>query len=107
MLVEEITSSVGTIETEAEKILEDARARASEILLNAREESGKILSAELPMDETQAECEQIIHQAREEAQKEIEGSKGRTAKIRSEVGDRLEGIVERIVSIVATGVDLK
>ena len=44
MSAKEIASSVETIESEAEKILEGARKRASEIVLKAKEEASRILS---------------------------------------------------------------
>ena len=103
----EVTSSVGIIETEAEKMLAEARAKASEILLKAREESNQILSSDLPMDEVKTECEEIIHEAREEASRRAADSSERVSKIRVEANNKIEGIVERIVSIITTGADLK
>ena len=54
MSTEEMTSNVETIEVEAERILEEARSKANEILLKANEEASKMLSSELPMDEVKA-----------------------------------------------------
>ncbi len=105
MSAEEMTSSVETIEAEAERILEEARNRASEILLKANEEANKILSSELPMDEVDAECQRIIHKAREEADKKVEDSRKKAAEIKTEVGNKVDKITERIVSII-TGAKL-
>ncbi len=105
MSAEEMTSSVETIEVEAERVLEEARNRANEILLKANEEAGKILSSKLPMDEVKAECERIIHKARGEADKKVEEAKKKTSKIKTEVGNKVDKITERIVSNI-TGAEL-
>ena len=105
MSAEEMTSSVETIEVEAERILEEARSKANEILLKANEEANKILSSELPMDEVEAECQKIIHKAREEADKKVEDSRKKAAEIKTEVGNKVDKITERIVSII-TGAEL-
>ncbi len=105
MSAEEMTSSVETIEVEAEKILEEARSKANGILLKANEEANKILSSELPMDEVDAECQRIIHKAREEADKKIEDSRKKAAEIRTEIGNKVDKITKRIVSNI-TGAEL-
>ena len=105
MSAEEITSSVETIEIEAEKILEEARNRANEILLKAKEETSKILSSKMPLGEVNRECEQILHEANEEANKKIEESKRKASEIRTDAGRKGEKITERLVSII-TGAEL-
>jgi len=105
MSAEEMTSSVETIEVEAEKILEEARNRASEILVKANEEANKILSSELPMDEVKAECQKIIHKAREEANKKVEDSRKKASEIKTGTGKKVDKITERIVSNI-TGAEL-
>ena len=105
MSAEEMTSSVETIEVEAERILEEARNRASEIFLKANEEANKILSSELPMDEVKAECQKIIHKAREEADKKVEEAKKKASEIKTEVGKKVDKITEHIVSNI-TGAEL-
>ena len=98
MSAEEMTSSVETIEIEAEKILEEARSRANEIFLKASEETNQILSSELPMDEIKTECQRIIHKARQEADKKVEDSRQKASEIKAEVGNKVDKITERIVS---------
>ena len=105
MSAKEMTSSVETIEAEAERILEEARNRANEILLKANEEANKILSSELPMDEVKAECQKIIHKAREEADKKVEDSRKKAAEIKTGTGNKVDKITERIVSNI-TGAEL-
>jgi len=59
-MAKEITNSVEALEVEAEKILEEAKTRASEILLEAREEAKKMLSSPLPLDAVQTECDRTL-----------------------------------------------
>ena len=98
--MEEVTSSVETIEVEAEKILESARGRANEILLEAKEEAKKISSSELPMDEVKTECEGIIRKAREEANKKIEASLLESSEVKAHADEKVGEIAKRIVNIV-------
>ncbi len=105
MSTEEMTSSVETIEIEAERILEEARNRANEILLKANEEASKILSSKLPMDEVKTECERIIHKARGEADKKVEEAKKKTSEIKTEVGNKVDKITKHMVSNI-TGAEL-
>ena len=103
MSAEEMTSNVETIEVEAEKVLEEARNRANEILLKANEEASKILSSNLPMDEVKAECERIINTAKGEADKRVEDSRKKASEIKTVVGNKVNKITERIVNNI-TGV---
>jgi len=105
MSAEEMTSNVETIEVEAERILEEARSKANEILLRANEEASKILSSKLPMNEIKAECERIIHEARGEADKKVEEAKKKASETKTEVGSKIDKITERIVSNI-TGAEL-
>ena len=98
--MEEISSSVKTIEAEAERILELAKKRANEILLKAKEESHQILSSELPMEEVNAECRKIIDKAREEADRKIGDSRRKTMEIKTKADNKVEEIAQRMVSII-------
>ena len=100
MCAEKITSSVENIEIKAEKTLEQARSRASEIILKAKEEAGRILSAEMPMDEVEKEREHILSEARQKANQEVETSKKKASKIRADASKKIEKITGRIVNIV-------
>lgn len=106
MSAEEITSSVETIEIEAEKTLEEARSRANEIILKAKEEASRILSSEVPLDEAKRECEQILSKAREKANQKVEKSKKEASEIRTNAGKKMGKITERIVNII-TGAELR
>ena len=106
MSAKEITSSVETIEGEAEKMLEAARKRASQIVLKAKEEAGSILSTEVSLDEMKTERKQIIDEAEKKAKREIEDAKKKAADIRQNASKKTGKVVERIVSIVV-GTEVK
>lgn len=106
MSAEEITSSVENIEIKAEKMLEEARSRANEIILKAKEEASRILSAEMPVDEVKKEREHILSEARQKADQEVEVSKKGASRIRTNAAKKIGKITERIVNIVA-GAELK
>jgi cell division septum initiation protein DivIVA len=98
--MKEVTSSVEALEIEAERILEEARARASEILLKSKEEVGRILSSELSLEEVKMECDKIIDRARIEAEGKIEDSKEKASEISNNTHEKMEGIIDRLVNIV-------
>lgn len=98
--MEEVTSNVEAIEVEAEKLLQEARSKADEILLKAKEEARKILSSELPMGEAEAERENIVHKAREEADKKVQDSRRHAAEIRTNAGKKTKEFVSSIVAII-------
>jgi vacuolar-type H+-ATPase subunit H len=106
MCAEKITSSVETIEIKAEKMLEEARSQANEIILKAKEEASRILSAEMPMDEVKREREHILSEARQKTNQEVEASRKKASKIRTNATKKIGKITERIVNIV-TGAELR
>ena len=97
---EEITSSVEALEVEAEKILAEAKTRASEIVLEAKEEAKKMLSSQLPLDDVKTECEKIVSKARAEADKKIKDSGERAAEININADKKVKEITELVVNIV-------
>ena len=101
MSAEQITSSIESIENEAEKTLEAARSRANEIILKAKDEASRILSSGMPLDEVKGECEQILNEAREKANQEVEESKKKASQIRTSASKKMGKITERIVNIIS------
>jgi vacuolar-type H+-ATPase subunit H len=97
---EEITGSVEALEMEAEKVLAEAKTRASEILLNAKEEAKKMLSSQLPLDEAKTECEKIVSRAKVEADKKIKDSEEKAAEININADKKIKGTTELVVNIV-------
>lgn len=100
MSAEQITSSIESIENEAEKTLDKARSRANDIILKAKEEADNVLSSEVPLDDVKGECEQILVKARKKADKDIEASKKKASEIRTGASKKMGKITERIVNIV-------
>ena len=97
---EEMTSSVEAIEAKAEKILTEAKTRASEIVLQAKEEARKILSSQLPLDEAKAESEKIVGKAQTEANQRIKDAEKSAAEINANADRRVKEITELVVNIV-------
>lgn len=100
MPMREISKSVEDIESEAEKILEEARIKANKILLKGKEEAKGILSSQLPMDEVKTECHQIVRNAEIEADKKDKVTTNKAFEIITNADKKTDGVVKRIVSIV-------
>jgi len=98
--MESITNNVESIEGEAEKILESAKNRANEILLEAREKAKKISSSQLNTDEVKAQSISIVHSAKEEAEKKVEASRLESSKVEAHASDKVDEMVEYILNIV-------
>jgi len=96
----EIANSVEVIELEAEKILEKAKTRASEMLLEAREEARKILSSPLPLDAVKAEYDRIVSRVRAEADEKIKESEKKAAEIGSNADKKAREITDLMINIV-------
>ena len=99
-MAEEITNSVEAIEAEAEKILAEARTKANQTLLQAREEAKKITSSQLSLDEIKPECDNIVSKARIEADEKIKDSEKKAAEIAIGADKKVKDLTERVVNIV-------
>ena len=97
---EEITGSVETIETQAEEVLEEARSKASAIILKAKDDAAKILASGISLDEVEKERERIVKQAEEKAERELAEAKNKASEIRNGAGKQVGKVVDRIVSTV-------
>ncbi len=97
---EEMTSSVEALEAKAEKILTDAKTRASDIILEAKEQAKKTLSSQLPLDQVKAESEKIVSKARAEADTKIKDAEKSAAEIKANADQRVKEITELVVNIV-------
>ena len=100
MPMKEISKSVEDIEIEAKKILEEAKANANEILFKAREEAKEILSAQMPMDEVETECQEIVRKANIEASKKDKGAARKASEIRANADRKIDETVKYIVDII-------
>jgi len=99
-MAKEIANSVEALEVEAEKILEKAKTRASEIFLEAREEAKKILTSPLSLDAVKTEYDRIVSKARAEADEKIRDSEKRAAEIGINADKKVKEITELVVNIV-------
>jgi vacuolar-type H+-ATPase subunit H len=97
---EEMTSSIEALEAKAEKILTEAKTRASDIVLQAKEEARKMLSSQLPLDEVKAESEKIVSKARAEADTKIKDAEKSAAEININADRKVKEITELVVNIV-------
>jgi vacuolar-type H+-ATPase subunit H len=97
---EEMTSSVEALEAKAEKILTEAKTRASDIVLEAKEEAKKMLSSQLPLDEVKAESEKIVSKAQAEADTKIKDAEKSAAEIKASADTRVKEITELVVNTV-------
>jgi vacuolar-type H+-ATPase subunit H len=103
MSEKQTASGIEGIEVEAERILKEARERASEILLKANEEADRISSSGLALEEARAVCTGIVEEAKEEADRKIEEARVQASEIRARVDSKMRGIVSRLVHEI-TGV---
>jgi hypothetical protein len=97
---EEMTSSVEALEAKAEKMLTDAKTRAGDLVLEAKEEAKKMLSSQLPLDEVKAESEKIVNKARAEADTKIKDAEKSAAEIKASADKRVKEVTELVVNIV-------
>jgi vacuolar-type H+-ATPase subunit H len=97
---EEMTSSVEALEAKAEKMLTEAKTRASEIVLTAKEEAKKMLSSQLQLDEVKAESEKIVSKAQAEADTKIKDTEKSAAEISINADKKVKEITELVVNIV-------
>ena len=101
-----ISVSIEAVESEADKILDEARVKANDILLKAREEANKIVNSSLSLTEVEAEKENIIRAARDEASRKLEKSKVESSRIKTALGGKEDSIVKQLVEMV-TGTGAK
>jgi vacuolar-type H+-ATPase subunit H len=97
---EQMTSSVEALEAKAEKILAEAKTRAGDIVLEAKEEAKKMLSSQLPLDEVKTESEKIVNKAQAEADTKIKDAEKSAAEIKASADKRVKEITELVVNIV-------
>jgi len=104
MASKEVTSDIASLESQAETVLAEARAKASELLRSANQEASRILSAPLRLAGVEAECAAIVDAALEQsraavekAEKEAEllkaGVRGKGAKTFQVLVKKIEGMV--------------
>jgi len=102
-MAEEIGTTIGKIEKEAEKILEGAKENARKTLEEARRKSKEILGAEVPMEDIEKEKRLILQAADEESKARRDALEKRTAQIRATAPEKREKEVRAILEAVQGG----
>lgn len=99
-MASDITGGVQAMEAETARVLDEARARASDILQKARDESRKMADAELPLDDVKAECASIVAEANQKAERDVKEAEQQAADIKSSASKKTDQYAKVIVSAV-------
>ena len=99
-MAEEIMGTIEEIEARAEKVLDDARAKAATAILSAKAKIGEIQSEALPVGDVKKECEQIVSEAEKEAEKIIEAAKKKAEDIKKAVAKKADKIVTKVANTI-------
>jgi vacuolar-type H+-ATPase subunit H len=96
-----MAGAVRSMEDEAERLLEKARAAGEEILREARRKVEEIAAAELPMEEVSAECEARIEAAHERAREIVREAEREAQALREKAAKKTDDCVRQMVRIVS------
>jgi vacuolar-type H+-ATPase subunit H len=99
-MASEITGSVQAMEEEAARVIEEAKAKASDILQRSREEARKMASEQLPLDDVKAECAKIVKDAKQNADTEMKKAGKHAAEIKAGAEGKTDKYANSMVSIV-------
>ena len=99
-MASDITGGVQAMEAEAARVLDEAKAKASDIVQKARDESRKMADAELRLDDVKAECASVVEEATRKADRDVKEAEQRAADIKSSAGKKADQYAKMIVSIV-------
>ena len=99
-MASDITGGVQAMEAEAARVLDEAKAKASDIVQKARDESRKIADAELRLDDVKAECASVVEEANRKAERDVKEAEQQAADIKSSAGKKADQYAKMIVSIV-------
>jgi len=99
-MAEEIIGTIEEIEAKAEKVLEDAMAKAAAAILASKAKIGEIQSEALPVGDVKKECEQIVDGAEKQADKIIEEAKKKAEDIKKAVAKKVDKIVTKVANTI-------
>ena len=102
-MAEEIIDTIEKIEKKAQKVLDDARAKADEIILAAKSEISAMQAEALPVDEVKRDCAKIVSDAELDAEKVVEEAAKKAADIKDAVKKKIDKIVDKVANTI-TGV---
>jgi hypothetical protein len=84
-------------------VLDDARAKAADIILATKAEISALHAESLPVDEVKRDCAKIVSDAELEAEKVVEEAAKKAAKIKDAVKKKIDKIVDKVANTI-TGV---
>lgn len=99
-MASDITGSVQAMEAEAARVMEEARARAADILQKSREEARKMGSEQLPLDDVKAECARIVKDATQKAAADTKQAAQHAAEIKEKAAGKTDEYAKSMVGIV-------
>ena len=99
-MAEDVVNLIAQIEAQSQSLLDDARAKAAEIILKSKEQIGKIQAEALPVDDVKKDCEKIVADAKEEAEKIIDEAKKKAEEIKKAVAKKIDKIVEKVANTI-------
>jgi len=99
-MASDITGGVQAMEAEAAQVLEEAKAKASDIVQKARDEARKMASEELPVEDVKSQAATIVNEAKQKAEAGVAEADKKAADIKSAAAAKVDGYADQIVSIV-------
>ena len=99
-MASDITGSVQAMAAAAARVMEEARARAADILQKSREEARRMSSEQLPLDDVKAECATIVKDATQQAAANTKQAEKHAAEIKANAAGKTDEYAKSMVSIV-------
>jgi cell division septum initiation protein DivIVA len=99
-MASDITGSVQAMEAEAARVIEEAKAKAGDILQKTRETTRKMSSEQLPLDDVKAEGAKIVKDARQNADAETKQAEKRATDIKASAAGKTDEYAKSMVRIV-------
>jgi len=99
-MASDITGSVQAMEAEAARVIDEAKAKAGDILQKSREEARKMASEPLPLDDVKAECARIVKDAQQKAEADSQQAEKQASRIKDGTAGKTDEYAQSMVSIV-------
>jgi F0F1-type ATP synthase membrane subunit b/b' len=97
---DEMYSTIRAIEAEAEDLIAQAKAKARQILEDAKKQSKAITAEDFPSEEIESEREKIIREAHERSLELIEKAKQKTTELKQRFDTQSDEVVKIILQRV-------
>ena len=96
----DIGRGVQAMEDEAARVLDEAKAKAADIVQKAREESRSMAGSELPLDDVKSEAATIVEEAKKKAESNSKQSDKRAADIKASASRKADDYASQMIGIV-------